>query len=81
MGAWGIQGLPLCPASRQIEYSPLMASKSMQPSHEPPMQAQGLFKVTVGSGQRDKGLMAGGSHSPEHAKVLRHPIGQEQHNK
>ena len=22
VGAWGIQGLPLCPASPQIEYSP-----------------------------------------------------------
>lgn len=39
-----------------------MAGKSAQPSHSPPFQGEGLSELTIVSGWRDVGLMAGESH-------------------
>ena len=51
-----------------------MAGKCPQLSHESPFQAEGLSELIIGTGQRDKGLMAEGSNSLEPAKVPRHPV-------
>ena len=50
-----------------------MAGKSLQPSYEPPFQAEGTLEATHTSLERERGAQSWGKSWPRTTKVLRHP--------
>ena len=73
VGAWGIQGLPLCPASPERQNTAPMAGKSPRPSHEPPFQAPVNADYTSGMENKKKyeGREGEGMLENNYSKLLR----------